>query len=119
MTSSRARRLRRKVSLLLVLLACFSTSVEDLFALIPCGEDGGYAPYESEASALGKMPDSHHSPRADTGNNDHDCLCCCHHIVMGSSFRLTLVCGITFLESRSTSKVPSVDLFPLCLPPRA
>jgi hypothetical protein len=38
---------------------------------------------------------------------------------VGTSFRLTCITGISYVESGSLAKVPSVDLLPLCLPPRA
>lgn len=119
MHSSRTRRLRLKVSWLLILLTCLSIGAEDLFALNPCGEDGGYASYGSETLTVVQLPDSNQSSRTDPGENDHDCLCCCHHIVVGSSFRLTCTSVISFVESGSLAKVPSVDLLPLCLPPRS
>ena len=119
MHSIRTRGIRFNVSWLLIFLTCFSVGAEDLFALTPCGEDADYALFGSEALNVVQPPDSTHSSRTDRGENDHDCLCCCHHIVVGNSFRLTWISGISYIESGSLAKVPSVDLLPLCLPPRA
>ncbi len=111
--------LRRLVALLMFFLMFSCIVGEDLFALNSCSEDsaGPSLDLKSAATTLSSSCEGAGSKGSD--DRDHDCLCCCHHVLPQRCFEPGLAWTISHLNPTPGIALPSVDLFPPYHPPQA
>jgi hypothetical protein len=117
MNSFRGTTLKRLVSLLLISLTCLCI-FEDLFALNSCGEDGTLALPQSRAMVLSQTASSQQPSPTDFSDKDHDCFCCCRHVLVAGFPHPIQILSVSFIDSTPLKAVPSVDLLPAYHPPR-
>ena len=114
----RTTTLKRFVALLLISLTGLCI-FEDLYASNSCAEDGATLLSESRALTLSQTSSSQQSSPTDSGDKDHDCFCCCRHILVADFFQPIQMLSVCFIDSMPLKAVPSVDLLPAYHPPRA
>src|SRR3990172_1040738 len=108
MNHFRAPALKRFVALLLISLTCHCIGFEDLFALNSCGEDRATLFPESRALVMSQTAGSQQPSPADCGNRDHDCFCCCRHVLVAGFFRPIQILSVSFIVSDPLKAVSSV-----------
>src|SRR6266480_6062370 len=96
--NSRHGILKRVVALLVISLTCVCLA-EDLFALNPCTEERGPLVSGNGNLVIRQSPQQSSSPSSTDG--DHDCLCCCHHVVPGVIFQPDQNWSFSFIEFAS------------------
>jgi hypothetical protein len=118
MDSLRSVALKRFVALLLISLT-FLCIFEDLFAFNSCGEDETPPVPQSRAVALSPTAGSQQPSPKDSSDKDHDCFCCCRHVLVAGFFQSMQILSLSFVDSNPLEAIPSVDLLPAYHPPRA
>jgi hypothetical protein len=109
---------KRLVAVLLISLTCLCI-FEDLLTRNSCGEDGTPPLPQSRALALSKTASSQQPSSTDSSDRDHDCFCCCRHVLLVGFFQSVHVVNVSFIDSTPLKAIPSVDLLPAYHPPRA
>jgi len=112
-TRSTALPLRRFVALVLLSLT-FLCIFEDLFALNSCAENGPSPLPESRPLALNQTAKSPQVSPTDSSDKDHDCLCCCRHVLVAGFFQPIQVLSVSFVDS-TPSYVGFFRRFVACL----
>jgi hypothetical protein len=113
-----ANSLRRVVALLVVSLTCFCM-LEDLFALGRCAEDQEEVGIGRHAPVISQERSPEQSQHSSSTAGDHDCLCCCRHVVPGAFFHPQQNWSFSYLESSGNTTALSAYLFPPYHPPQA
>ena len=117
MDSFRSTTLKRFVALLLISLTVLCI-FEDVFALNSCAEDGTPPFSESRPLALSPTAGSQQPSPTDSSDKDHDCFCCCRHVLVAGFFQPIQILSFSFVDSNPLEAIPSVDLLPAYHPPR-
>jgi len=108
---------KRLVALLVVSLTLLCL-VEDLLALSRCAEDRSVV-FAEASMAVSRTQSSQQSCPPNSSEGDHDCFCCCRHVVPGVVFQADQSWSFSFIEFASNSTVQSAPAFPLYHPPQA
>jgi hypothetical protein len=115
----RPSRSRRLVASLLIALTCLCIGIEDLFASETCGEDAVLSFGELRALTVAAAEDPQQPSPANSGDDDHDCLCCCRHVVASGFFQPSRALNFSFITLIPGDVGSSVDPQPPYHPPRA
>jgi hypothetical protein len=118
MNSSFPNPLKRVVAMLVILITGVCL-VEELFALNSCAEEGGNVDFGSLASVIGRSQGPEQSPPPGSSEGDHDCFCCCRHVIPGAFFHPEQNWSFSFLEPTPNSAVMSAYPSPPYHPPQA
>jgi len=110
---------KRLVASLLILLVCLCIGVEDLLLPEACGEDRS-EPWNQERSFVLVAGENGAQPLpADSGDEGHDCLCCCRHLIASGSFQPVHALNSSILIPIFREVVTSVTSQPPYHPPRS
>jgi len=109
---------KRLVALLVVSLTLLCL-VEDLLALSRCAEDRGSVVFAEASRVVSQTQSSQQSCPPDSSEGDHDCFCCCRHVVPGVVFQADQNWSFSFIEFASNRTTLSAPLFPPYHPPQA
>ena len=110
---------KRCVALLLVTMVCLCLGVEDFLAPDMCGEDQSSPLSKPRATALLAAQGMQHTPVKDHGDDEHDCLCCCHHLLTPPSVQSAHALKSSILTVIPGELVSSLNPRPPCHPPRS
>lgn len=109
--------LKRLVALLVVSLTLLCL-VEDLLALSRCDEDRGSVDF-AEANMGGSQSQASESCPPNSSEGDHDCFCCCRHVVPGVVFQADQNWSFSYIEFAPNKTTLSAPLLPPYHPPQA
>ncbi len=110
--------LKSAAALVVMALTC-ACLAEDLLTLSRCAEERGPVFLGGSASAVGQSQSPEQSRPPNSSEGDHDCLCCCRHLVPGVVFCPAQNWLFSFLESSQNQTARSAHRFPPYHPPQA
>ena len=115
----RASSSKRFAAFLLIVSICLCLGVEDLLLPEACGEDRSEPLTQERSLVLGAAEGTQQGYPAASGDEDHDCLCCCHHLITSGSFLPIHILNRSILVPIFGEVVTSVTSQALYHPPRS
>jgi hypothetical protein len=109
---------KRFVALLVISLTCLCLA-EDLLAVSSCAEDRRSVVFAEATLAISQTQSAQQSCPSHSSQGDHDCFCCCRHVVPGVVFQADQSWSFSFIEFASNGMVLSAPALPPYHPPQA